>query len=124
MRAQYVAEVGSGRRVWPRSIKERVVQLEMLGVKAKAISEQTGIGYDTLLQWRYQRNHQLKQKFHEVGVGKELVKVGTVTVPAVKEDKIIHKIGTVTVTTPSGYRIEGTDSQIIMDLLKGMGRCF
>lgn len=120
---QYVAEVGSGRRVWPRSIKERVEELETLGIKAKNISQRTGIGYDTLLQWRYKRNQLNKRNFHEVKVSKELVKMGTVTVPTFSEKKDLLKTGTVTVTTPSGYRIESNDTDSIIVLLKGLRSC-
>jgi hypothetical protein len=55
LRSQYVAEVGSGRRVWPRSIKERVTALDEMGVSAKQISQKSGVGYATILQWRFKR---------------------------------------------------------------------
>ena len=121
LRQQYVNEVGSGRGVWPRSIKERVDQLEALGVKYKIISQRTGVGNDTLLQWRYKRNHNLKRKFHEVTVSKDLVSSGTVTVPAVQKSQEILKTSTVTVTTLAGYRVEGENAKAIIEILKGLG---
>ena len=120
LRQQYFDEVGAGRRIWPRSIKERVEQLETLGIKYKVISQRTGVGYDTLLQWRYKRNQRLKRTFHEVSISKDLVKVGTVTVPVSKKKEEILKTGTVTVTTPSGYRIEGENVRVIIEILRGL----
>jgi hypothetical protein len=120
LRQQYIDEVGSGRRVWPKSIKDRVEKLEGLGIKFKTISQRTGVGYDTLLQWRYKRNQMLKKNFHEVPVTNSLVKVGTVTEPV--SEKI--KPGTVTVTTPQGIKIIGYDSNVIIEVLKGLSRCF
>jgi hypothetical protein len=119
LREQYTAEVGEGRRVWPRSIKERVEKLDEMGVTAKQVSLQTGIGYDTILQWRYQRRQALKKQFHQVQVApltKAIAKVGTVTVP--KEPKKILKSGSVTVTTPEGFRIEAPDAESIVQILK------
>ena len=51
-REQYVAEVGKGRRVWPKSIRSRIEELENLKVPTKLIASQTGVAYDTILQWR------------------------------------------------------------------------
>ena len=92
LREQYFAEVGVGRRIWPRSIKERVERLEALGTKYKTISQQTGIGYDTLLQWRYKKNQSDKKNFHEVAVTKDLVKVGTMTEPIHAKKEEIKKL--------------------------------
>jgi hypothetical protein len=123
LREQYTAEVGEGRRVWPRSIKERVEKLDEIGVTAKQVSLQTGIGYDTILQWRYQRRQLLKKQFHQIQVAapvKAIAKVGTVTVPKAKDVKKILKLGTVTVTTPEGFRIEATDAESIVQILRAL----
>jgi len=120
-RIQYVAEVGSGRRAWPRSIKERIERLGALGISPKVISEKTGVAYDTILQWRYQRNQLAKKHFHEISVGKELT-VGTVAVPSSVKDNNLSKAGTVTVTTPNGYKIESNDAKAVIEILKGL-RC-
>jgi hypothetical protein len=123
LRSQYIAEVGEGRRKWPRSIKERAERLEELGVRAKQVSLKTGIGYETLLQWRFKRRQQLKRQFHEVEIGaseKAIVKVGTVTVPKSEHPKKTSKIGTVSVTTPDGYEITVPDAQSALQILKGL----
>lgn len=119
---QYRAEVGPGRRVWPRSIRERVERLDEIGVPAKQISEKTGIGYETVLQWRFKRRRRIKSKFQEVAVtaekSKAIPKIDTVTVPKSSKQKQIAKIGTVTVTTPEGYRIETSEMALALQILK------
>ncbi len=123
LRNQYIAEVGQGRRKWPRSIKERAEKLEELGVRAKQVSLKTGIGYETLLQWRFKRRQQLKRQFHEVEVGasvRAVAKIGTVTVPKSERPKKIPKIGTVSVTTPDGYQISIPDVESALQILNGL----
>jgi hypothetical protein len=118
LRSQYVAEVGEGRRKWPRSIKERAEKLDEMGVPAKQVGLKTGIGYETLLQWRYKRRHEFKKRFHEIKVPvKALAKIDTVTVPKAKE---ILKVGTVTVTTPEGFRVEVLNVELAIELLKSL----
>jgi hypothetical protein len=123
-REQYVAEVGRGRRTWPRSIKERIHRLDEMGIPAKRISEKTGVGYDTILQWRYKRRSQVKKQFHQLEVApsdlsQALVKVGTVTVPKIKmpTQKILKSV-TVTVTTPDGFRLEAVDFETALALIR------
>ena len=119
LRSQYVAEVGEGRHKWPRSIKERAEKLDEMGIPAKQVGLKTGIGYETLLQWRYKRRHELKRKFHEIQV-KAVAKIGTVAVPKVEGEKKILKMGTVTVTTPEGFKIEMSDIESALEILKGL----
>jgi hypothetical protein len=104
---QYSVEVGSKRRPWPKAIKSRVAELDELGVSRKAIAADTGVPYHTVLQWRYQRN----KKFHEL----KLPAVATVTVP--QSDEIL-KNGTVTVTTPDGYRVELSTPKMAVEFLR------
>ena len=121
LRSQYVAEVGDGRHKWPRSIKERAEKLDEMGVPAKQVGSKTGIGYETLLQWRYKRRHELKKRFHEIKApAKALAKIDTVTVPTVNWSKKDLKMGTVTVTTPDGFRIELLDIGSAIEILKSL----
>jgi hypothetical protein len=125
LREQYAAEVGHGRRVWPRSIKERVEKLDEIGIAAKHISQRTGIGYETILQWRFKRRQRLKREFHEVSIASEaktIAKIDTVTAPKISTPKKIAKIGTVTVTTPEGFRIETSDVEMAVQLLRELRR--
>ncbi|MGE0528795.1 MAG: hypothetical protein AB7G93_22815 [Bdellovibrionales bacterium] len=68
IKAQYVAEVSKGRRVWPKSIKSRVAELDELG-PAKHVAEHSGIPYETVILWRYKRRQaHAASGFHEVKV--------------------------------------------------------
>lgn len=129
LREQYIAEVGEGRRVWPKSIKDRIQCLDEMGLSARDVSERTGVGYETFLQWRYQRRQLAKKQFHQIDVKLEsraITKIGTVTVPKIKTPKVPQKIGTVTVTTPDGYCVGGLDLESATSLLRGLmgGKCF
>jgi hypothetical protein len=123
LREQYVAEVGEGRRVWPKSIKDRIQRLDEMGISAREAAERTGVGYETFLQWRYQRRQLEKRQFHQISVSperKEIAKIGTVTVPKRKKTKFERKVGTVTVTTPDGYLVGALDLESAIILLKGL----
>lgn len=119
LRSQYMAEVGEGRRKWPRSIKERAEKLDEMGIPAKQVGLKTGIGYETLLQWRYQRRQEFKRRFHEIKAPvKALTKIDTVTVPKADSSNEILKMGTVTVTTPEGFRVEMPNVELAVELLR------
>src|SRR4051794_6733469 len=83
IKSQYVKEVGRGRRVWPRSIKDRVAELDSLGVSARIVATETGIPYETVTLWRHKRR-KAGVVFHSVAVLPEAVpsisKAATVTV--------------------------------------------
>jgi hypothetical protein len=122
LKAQWVIEVGEGRRKWPKSIKERVEQLDALGIPAKQVSQRTGIGYETLLSWRFARRQKFKKQFHQLEVkpasSKAIAKIDTVTVPKLEIPKEALEIGTVTVTTPDGFKIEALNVSSAISILK------
>jgi transposase-like protein len=138
IKAQYVAEVGKGRRVWPRSIKERAARLDEMGVPAKALAKQTGISYETLILWRYNRRHAQPGGFHEVKV--EARPALPVPTAAMSKVNSISKSTTVTatnfemppghsamqgavrVTTPNGFVVEGLDSAAVALLIDTLSR--
>jgi effector-binding domain-containing protein len=135
MKTQYAKEIPGKRVAWPRSIKERIERLENAALKPKDISLHTGIPYDTILQWKYQRNYDRKKAFQEVSVrvpAKVPVpideKVVTVTVPSVKSISTdFAKICTVTVTTLDGYKIEAPTIEIAVAIVAGLRKaapCF
>lgn len=106
LREQYQAEVGtSGRKAWPRSIKERVMTLDKTEIGTKRVAELTGIPYETILQWRYTEKHRNKKQFHEIAVF-ESKRKATVTVPDKKRSDIFEN-ATVTVALCSGVTIDG-----------------
>lgn len=121
MTTQYRAEVTGHRKEWPRSIRERVEKLGELGLKPKQIAEKTPIPYETVLQWRYERNKFLKlQAFHSLPVVQR--DDATVTVASNGDTKLAAEpFSKVTVTTPSGYRIEGPASGVVK-IVRALGR--
>ena len=123
---QYSDEVGRGRKAWPRSIKERVRNLFLAGVKGNEISRRTGISYYTVLNWRPNKQKPVAKNFRELAiVSKPSLpeKLATVTVPTSK-NLAPEKVGTVTVTTPDGFRVEVDLTQateLIRELRKSAG---
>lgn len=107
---QYLAEVGSARKPWPKSIITRVIELHEMGLSWKAISDRTEIPYCSILNWREQF---CEKKFHALTV--KPLPSQTVTVPKLESEA---NVGTVTVTTPEGYRIEVGSIGFAIELLK------
>jgi hypothetical protein len=112
---QYQIEVGSKRRPWPKSIRERIEVLERLGVRAKTIAGDTGVPYPTILQWQFLRRKKLKtNEFHQLIVAKPKPAAPAPTVTVKAEPKFIT---TVTVITPLGFKVEGS-AEAICKILK------
>ena len=129
IKTQYVAEVGRGRRVWPRSIKERIAQLDDLGIPAKVIAEKTEVPYETIILWRYKRRNEkaeAKTAFHELSVAERhlpqpISKSVTVTLPT-NEMPLHHPEPSIPakflrLTTPDGFVIDGLDEASVVALL-------
>jgi hypothetical protein len=113
---QYQQQVPGRRKAWPNAIKQRVIALKDLGLSFKAISEQTGLPYFTVLGWRETRG-----TFRQVSPSQEIV-TATVTVPTCPLiPATVIPTATVTVATPEGYRIEGLSISQLIELLRGMG---
>jgi hypothetical protein len=62
---QYRAEVGRGRKPWPKAVTTRIEKLAELGWKAPRIAAETGVPYFSILHWRSRE----KKKFHSMSVG-------------------------------------------------------
>lgn len=136
IRIQYVAEVGTGRRAWPKSIKDRAAKLDDLGLPVKAISKECGISYDTLILWRYKRRHEVTTAcpslsgsgFHEISVSENgISKSVSVTVPKIEMPRppVVtprqeEKLGSLRVTTPNGFVIEGLHESSLASLLRSL----
>jgi hypothetical protein len=120
---QYVNEVGSGRRVWPRSIKERMTKLDKLGLPAKGVSARTGIPYCTILLWRHRRQKASPDggAFHEVTVESKLPAISKS--PAVTAPKFeMPKAENLRLTTPEGYVIDGLDAGGIISIMAAVSK--
>jgi hypothetical protein len=98
IREQYQAEVGSRRKPWPKAIRDRILELDDLGLSRKSIVADTGVPYHTILNWRYQSK---RRGFKELSVSR----VGTVT-------------------TPKGARIEISGRDVIIEFLRTLGHVF
>lgn len=125
LKEQYVAEVGQGRRVWPRSIKERIIRLDHLGLSAKIIAIQTGVPSETIASWRHKVRHGLNKNFHVISVERsrslpEISKSVSVTVPEDKIHSLELPTRPITVVTRDGLRIEAFESRSIIEIINGL----
>ncbi len=115
IRTQYIQEVGAGgRKVWPRAIKDRVLELDRLTQSTKRTADLSGFSVDTLYVWRAE----IRKNFKQLPV----VKNKSVTVTDIETRKLAKtsetlKFVTVTVTTPKGYRFEGFSPEFALELL-------
>lgn len=119
---QYHSEVGRDRKAWPKAIKERITELFLAGAKATEVANATGLPYFTVLKWRPEGfkgapRGKCVSNFRELAVVDP--KVATVTVVQ-KQDDGSKKVGTVTVTTSGGTKIEGSVESIIEILKSGV----
>lgn len=139
--SQYKAEVPGNRHAWPKSVKDRVLMLFSLGLKPKAITAQTGLSYHTVIYWS-SKYKQGSKSFKQVAVvpGKSPNlpapsrrrgprPIATVTVKSrsrgSRESKSVGLKGknlTVTVTTPTGFKVEGLPIEFAMAWLRRGGR--
>lgn len=118
LRQQYNYEVGSKGKPWPKSIRDRVFELIEMGFSMKSVSDDTGIPYYSILNWRHRGREKSKvQQFQELSIRP----VVTGAVAATESSPIFQKAATVTVTTPGGYRIEAVDVGAVIKILKAMG---
>lgn len=134
LKAQYVAEVGQGRRVWPRSIKERIIKLDQLGLPAKIIADRTGVPNETIASWRHKVRHGLSKNFHVLTVQTAsppqtfpvLSESVAVTVPENKISSVsagdVPSVTPIVVQTPKGLRIESVDPKAIIEILNGLSK--
>lgn len=113
---RYKAEVPSNRGPWPESVKTRVFELKALGLSFIKIAKRTGIPYGSVT------SSQRPAGFLPVKVVEE--KSPTVTVGRPRRKKPETKFTTVTVITPSGYRIEGLDSRAVAEFISAVEPVF
>ena len=139
---QYHAEVGRGKKAWPKSIKDRIVQLLETGMPATRISKLTAVPYFTVLKWRKTkgrprgRSHGFKEltvlsdapQKVAVTVTQKLdtQQVATVTVA----QKLAVALGgqvqrpdiSVPITTPDGFKIELPCMEAAIDFILKLRR--
>ena len=113
---------------WPSSIKDRVEELEGLGLSAKAIADSSGMAYATIMQWRYNRRSKAKA-FHEVRVKappndnkkksakRPISKSFMQAMPGFENPLIGSGASDLSLRTPSGFVIEGLDEDGVVSLV-------
>ncbi len=106
MVAQWRDEAPGGRKAWPKSIRDRVLELSRLGMGSTAIAQATGLTYFTIHGWKKRR-----PEFRAVAIAKS----ATVTVPMPTKN-----IATVTVTTAKGLKFEGITFEQALVVAKEM----
>ncbi len=119
---QYIEEVGrGGRKVWPKSIKERTLELDHLVGSTKRAAELSGLPADTLYLWRSEAK---RKGFKSLAVveqkpasPKKSVTV-TVTSPPSQGPKTFVNV---TVKTPKGYVIEGLRLEDVIEFFLKVG---
>ena len=105
---QYKAEVPSNRGPWPESVKARVFELKAMGLSFVKIARRAGIPYGSITSWNRPAS------FLPVAI---VDKSPTVTVSKPRRKKLKPEFATVTVTTPSGYRIEGLNAEAVAEFI-------
>lgn len=114
---QYHAEVGSKRKPWPKSIKDRVRELMAMDIPQKKTAELIDIPYATIMSWKDSKT-QSKPKFHGLTVRPSpSVSVGP------SNSQHSNPGLTVTVRTPYGYTLEVPESiaiNFILQLQRGV----
>lgn len=121
IREQWAAEVGRGRRMWPRAIRERALKLFDGGLRLRQIAERTGVPYETICSWKYLRDQKSKA-FHELPVSESprvpaIANAGAVTLTA---NEIKPNERPIAIRTPDGYVIrvwtESSAALVILSL--------
>jgi hypothetical protein len=126
--SQYKDEVPGKRKAWPKAIKERVRELNELGMNVKAICERAGLPYYTVLSWRPPKRRVTRShgEFKQVPI---VINPRQLPAPIVDENRTPKKTATVavepprqtvTVTTPLGFRIEGLELAQVRAVIEGL----
>lgn len=111
MREQYLNEVGIGkRRAWPKSIKTRIVSLFTQKLNRRYLAQATGIPYDTIREWAME--HRDQPMFQSVPISSDYCIVPPPSVDGSQSPIKSTVSGTVTVTTPDGYQVQGSVKEI------------
>lgn len=106
---QYKTEVPGRSQAWPKSIKERVAELHALGLGDSVVARLVPIPMQTIYCWRHNRKKKAAAS-NAAFLPVKITEPSTVTVRGRPRKKIQVKISTVTVTTPSGYKVEGLNA--------------
>jgi transposase-like protein len=121
--AQYQSEVPSRRRTWPKSIKERILQLLQSELACEEIGKRTGIPTATIYGWKAAVKSSAPA-FLPVQVVKTATKQVAVAPPArarVRRSKRSRSAPTLIVVAPNGLRFEGLDVSQALAIARSFG---
>lgn len=118
--AQYKAEVPGRSRAWPKSIKERVAELSARGLGDSEVARLVPIPMQTIYSWRHNK------KAKSPAPSFLPVKINKISTATVKKRSKPQKVKppTVTVTTPSGFKIEGLQASDVLDFFEKLERVY
>jgi len=120
--AQYLKEVPSRRRVWPRSIRGRVLALLSQGLACDEISQASGIPAATIYSWKSAAPP--RDTFLPVRViAKPVVPKNAVPNPAGEPRRDRGRprsTPTIIVVMPNGLRFEGLTVASALELARGL----
>lgn len=114
---QYATEVPSRRRTWPRSIRDRVLQLLQLELSCEEVASLTGIPAPTVYSWKPKVSEE--PCFLPVQVVAE--KALPVRKEPVKRRERKKATSTIIVIAPNGTRFEGLDVKSALAVAREMG---
>lgn len=118
---QYLNEVPSKRRIWPKSIKERVLQLLELESSCEEVAAGSGIPVATIYAWKAARASAAAFLPVKVLEAKTIAN-SPVTVQqarqAVGRKRRSKRALTITVVMPNGIRFEGLDVNTALEVAR------
>jgi hypothetical protein len=125
---QYDQEVERSFKSWPKSIRDRVVELLKSGMRPREVSEATKIPYYTVLRWRLKKGppRKRRQEFKELAVTSEVGEAKVAAVAAPQElDHVVERApeiaaptyNAVTVATQDGYRINVPTTDLAVEII-------
>ncbi len=128
IKEQYESQVTGKHKQWPRAIKDRVVALTGSGMKIQVLSDRTGISRHTVASWTAKL---ARRKFQEITVSqrprgrppkalnlKHRNRTDTKKIVTVASHR---RNGSVTMVTPTGYKVEGLTVADLLEFFKKLG---
>lgn len=112
---QYKKEVPTGRRTWPKSVRERVIEIRRLGLSSKKVFRLTGVPEPTVWLWTpgAGKGRGSRSKFLPVQVTSTVI--GT-DLTAKSESLTVKSQLETLVELPGGIKIRGLDLDSIVAL--------
>lgn len=117
--SQYQSEVPSRRRTWPRSIRERVLQLLQLEFSCEEVAGLTGIPAPTIYSWKPRMENPTPGFLPVQVVAKKTLPERKSPPPRRRECK--KPAPTIIVIAPNGTRFEGLDLRSALAVAREMG---